>query len=65
MTTNAAGTVAIDLLYHWQPIGPNTPRGVKLQLVNKRDGVAYFGLYNGGAQATHWAPLPTFAKGNK
>jgi hypothetical protein len=65
MTTNAAGTVAIDLLYHWQPIGPNTPRGVKLQLINVKDNVAYYGLYNGGKMATHYCPLPTFAKETK
>lgn len=64
-TTNTAGTAVIDHAYHWKPIDSNTPRGAKLQLVNRKDGVAYYGLYNGGNQATHWAPLPTFTKETK
>lgn len=62
MSTNTAGTVAIDRKYHWIPIDANTPRGVKLQLINRRDNVATYGVvYTNNVHWTHWAPLPTFA----
>lgn len=54
-------TTAVDRSYKWLPIDSNTPRGVKLQLINKTAGVAQYGRL-GTAETffTHWAPLPTF-----
>lgn len=61
-TINTAGTVAIDPNYYWRPIGSNTPRGVKLQLLGK-GGVAVYGLWDGKNNYwTHWAPLPVMPK---
>lgn len=61
--TNHDKTASIDRGYHWRPIDSNTPRGVKMQLINKFSGVAVYGTL--GADVpwfTHWAPLPTFKK---
>lgn len=50
--------VAVALDYYWMPIGEDTPRGVKLQLLTV-GGVAIHGQYDGKMTwATHWAPLP-------
>ena len=55
---NSAGTVAVAESYYWQPCGPDTPIGVKLQLLGK-GGVAIYGIYNPKDKfITHWAPLP-------
>lgn len=63
MTLNNSKTVAIDRAYHWIKIDSNTPRGVKLQLINKDAGVATYGaLETSDTFWTHWAPLPTFLK---
>lgn len=63
--TNSDQTVAVDREYHWRPIDADTPRGVKLQLICKADGVAtYSHLPSVPQRWTHWAPLPTFAKGD-
>ena len=60
---NTAKTVAIDKSYRWRLIDENTPRGVKIQLINKSHGVAVYGQYQPGMEWTHWAPLPTFETG--
>lgn len=63
MTHNADKTVAIDREYHWRPINDETPRGVKLQLIDKKSNVAQYGrLGTTNDFFTHWAPLPTFKK---
>jgi len=63
---NGNKTVAIDPEYHWREIDKDTPRGVKIQLINKADGVAMYGaLISSDRYFTHWAPLPTFRKHNE
>lgn len=57
---DGTGAAAVDADYPWIPVGPNTPRGTKLQLIVKADGVALTGQYQPGSGWTHWAPLPTF-----
>jgi hypothetical protein len=53
----------VDTGVHWLPIDKDTPRGTKLQLINRRYGVAQYGmLTTGDTWYTHWAPLPTFKK---
>lgn len=55
---NNAGSVAVATDYYWTPIGADTPRGVKLQLLGL-GGVATYGQWNGKDEFfTHWAPLP-------
>lgn len=55
---NAEKTVAVDQTYFWRSIGPDTPRGVKLQLLG-RGGVAVYGMYTGcNSFWIAWAPLP-------
>lgn len=45
----------------WKPITDSTPRGTKLQLVNRSAGVAqYSSLVNGESFFTHYYELPVF-----
>lgn len=53
----------VDTTYHWREIDEDTPRGTKLQLINRRAGVATYGqIFGSDCFWTHWAPLPTFSK---
>ena len=55
----------VDTAYHWRKIDDDTPRGVKLQLINRPANVATYSTLGSPPQFwTHWAPLPTFAKGD-
>lgn len=56
---------AVAPAWHWLPIDENTPRGVKLQLINRAAGVAVYGHHTGHGDWTHWAPLPTWAPEHK
>ena len=61
---NSAKTVAVDREYYWRPID-TCPVGVKVQLINRRYGVAVYGEYRPKERFwTHWAPLPVFRKEN-
>lgn len=63
MTPTNEGPAAGDKAYHWKRIDENTPRGTKLQLINKNAGVAQYGIYHGGDTFwTHYARLPTFSE---
>ena len=61
---NRDGLVLVDTKYHWNEITESTPRGVKLQLINKNAGSAAYGTLAGTHECfwTHWAALPTFRK---
>ena len=51
----------IDRGYHWQEITPQTSKGAKMQLINRKAGVAVYGTIGSNEKYfTHWAPLPTF-----
>lgn len=50
----------VDTRTRWIPVGSDTPRGVKLQLICKPDGVAQYGHYTERSHWTHWHPLPVF-----
>jgi hypothetical protein len=55
---NQDKTVAVAVDYFWIPIGTDTPRGVKLQLLTV-GGIAIHGIFDGKMNwVTHWAPLP-------
>jgi hypothetical protein len=63
---NSDRTVGIDRNYKWLPIDENTPRGIKLQLISKRYGVAHYGQHHAGNTFfTHYQLLPTFDKDEK
>ncbi|WP_434715928.1 hypothetical protein [Paraburkholderia sp. A3RO-2L] len=50
-----------DKAYHWLEIDASTPRGAKVQLINRAAGVAIYGSIGSHEKFfTHWAPLPTF-----
>ena len=60
---NSSKTAAVATNVHWIPIDNDTPRGVKLQLINKLSGIAMYGNYYDEKCPfyTHWAPPPTFS----
>jgi hypothetical protein len=61
MTSDSTKAAVVDKSYHWRPITKDTPRGQKLQLINRRYGIAQYGeLHTGNTWFTHWCPLPTF-----
>lgn len=58
---DATRVALTDPGYHWQPINAATPRGVKMQVINRYAGVAVQGSVGSKeSYFTHWAPLPTF-----
>jgi len=56
-TLNNDKTVAVSTETYWMPVGAQTPRGVKVQLLGL-GGVASYGVYNGDPFWTHWCPVP-------
>ncbi len=58
---DSTGLAVVDMHYYWRPIDAATPRGTKMQLINRAAGVATLGaLGSDPGHWTHWAPLPTF-----
>jgi len=58
---DGTGAAHVDNAYHWREIASDPPApGLRVQLIHKRDGVAYYGMWREGLDATHWAALPTF-----
>jgi hypothetical protein len=54
------GAAVVDTTIHWIAVEEQSPPSGKLQLIDRRMGVAVYGNYNKGQGWTHWAPLPTF-----
>lgn len=60
---NADKTAAVSLEAFWIPVGPDTPRGVSMLLINEHAGVLLKGQYDpSNTFATHWFPNPKFKK---
>ena len=60
-TFDNTGAAHVDHAYHWREIATDPPTpGLRVQLIHKRDGVAYCGAWREGLDVTHWAALPTF-----
>ena len=57
---DSEGATVVDRGVFWMEIDKDTPRSLKLQLINKDYGVAYYGTPD--KHATHWAPLPVFKR---
>lgn len=58
---DSTGTAHVDHTCHWRKIASDPPTpGLRVQLIHRRDGVAYCGMWREGLDATHWAALPTF-----
>lgn len=56
-------TAAVSTEAFWIPVGPDTPRGVTMWLINRPAGVSLKGMYDPSEDFyTHWFPNPTFAK---
>lgn len=54
-------SAVVDDAQKWHPIDKRTPRGAKLQLINRKAGVATYGvLRERDDYWTHWAPMPVF-----
>jgi hypothetical protein len=64
LDVDSSRSVVVDREYYWRPIA-TCPQGVKVQLINRRYGVAVYGQYRiKDGFWTHWAPLPVFRKDN-
>lgn len=62
MTIDSTGAAAVDPKYYWLPID-TCPKGVKVQLIARKTGVAQYGkLDKDNTYYTHWQRLPTFKK---
>lgn len=60
---NTAQTAAVSLDAFWEEVGPDTPRGVKVWLINKPSGSSFSGMYSPADPfPTHWFPNPRFRK---
>jgi len=60
-TFDSTGAAHVDRAYHWREIASDPPTpGLRVQLIHRRDGVAYYGMWREGLDVTHWAALPTF-----
>jgi hypothetical protein len=65
-TINSARTAAVATDVFWQPITPDTPRGVRMLLICKASGIAQVStVFAKEAFFTHWAPLPKWSEGDK
>lgn len=61
---NSERSAAVNQTTFWVPIAESKPPvGVKLLLINERNGVAVLGTYSEKHQWTHWQGLPKFAEG--
>ena len=60
LTADGADAVAPDV--HWLPITPATPIGVRMQLIERAQGVAYTRTHFANDGFDHWFPIPTFSK---
>lgn len=60
---NSERSAAVNQTTFWVPIAESKPPvGVKLLLINERNGVAVLGTYSEKHQWTHWQGLPKFAE---
>jgi hypothetical protein len=57
---NSDRTAVIAPDVKWIPIDENTPIGMRMQLIERAQGVAYTRVHHKGDGFTHWFPLPTF-----
>ena len=59
--TTADGAAAVNTELFWIPISEvPPPSGVKLQLINRKYGVAHHSIYRKVDDWTHWQALPKF-----
>lgn len=58
------GAALVNEAYRWKRITPNTPRGMKLLLINREAGVLTHGQLSAREEFfTHFCELPVFADG--
>ena len=59
----ADGAAAVSLVATWVKVGPATPQGTMLWLINKPSRVSFKGHYKPSDPfPTHWFPNPDFDK---
>jgi hypothetical protein len=58
---NSARSAVVSDDIFWRRIDANTPRGAKMQLINRSAGIARISTLNrNDVFHTHWFPLPKF-----
>lgn len=58
----SCGAAAVAPNVKWLKIDKDTPVGVRMQLIEKEQGVAYTRVHHHGDGFDHWFPLPTFER---
>jgi len=61
---NNSKTAAVNQSVYWIPVDANTPKGVRILLINSKNGVATIGRICIGDDWTHWQGLPKFMDGD-
>lgn len=61
ITSDGAAIVAPDV--KWLSIDEFTPIGVRMQLVDKAQNIAFTRVHRKGDGFTHWFPVPTYDEG--
>lgn len=62
-TPDSTKKAVVSSATQYRAIDRDTPRGVKMILINRSAGVAVMSALGSDASFfTHWAPLPTFEK---
>ena len=57
---NSSRTAAVSTDVYWRPIDANTPRNVRMMVINKADGISHIMEIGNQTHFDHWSPLPTW-----
>ena len=55
---NSDKTAAVSTDVFWMPIDANTPIGVRMQIIDREQNIAYTRVHHKGDGFTHWFPVP-------
>lgn len=60
---DSTGKAMVSSASEWIPVSKTTPIGVKVLVIDEKQGIAYLRPYWPKDGWTHWYPLPKFPKG--
>lgn len=56
------GKACVSDTIQWLKVDQNTPRNIKVLLINENDKQPYVGTVEQNRGATHWCPMPKFGE---
>ena len=62
---DSTGQALVSSSSEWIPVSATTPTGVKVLVIDEKQGIAYLRPYWPGQGWSHWHPLPKFPRGTK